>query len=109
MPNNEAAPFESVEEAQEYLLLLAEAVLECRQEVDGDIQRSTRDAQTRRTEAFQVVAYKLDKLHGNLKNSLRLLNDLRTLRRLLLEERSQQKAPVKRTSKTIENELSYGT
>jgi hypothetical protein len=33
------------------------------------------------------VQFKLDKLEQHLKTSSRLLNDLRTLRRLLLEER----------------------
>jgi len=35
------------------------------------------------------VLYKLEKLEQHLKVSGRLLNDLRTLRRLLLEERSE--------------------
>jgi hypothetical protein len=41
----------------------------------------------RRIEALQIVQFKLDKLEHHLKTSSRLLNDLRTLRRLLLEER----------------------
>jgi len=40
------------------------------------------------------VQYKLVKLDSHLQSSSRLLNDLRTLRRLLLEERY---APVRRT------------
>jgi len=35
----------------------------------------------------------LDKLEQHLKVSARLLNDLRTLRRLLLEERSESTSP----------------
>jgi hypothetical protein len=34
-----------------------------------------------------LVSFKLEKLEQQVKNSRRLLNDLRTLRRLLLDER----------------------
>jgi hypothetical protein len=36
---------------------------------------------------LQLVNYKLDKLSSHIAASRRILNDLRTLRRLLLEER----------------------
>ena len=42
---------------------------------------------TRRREAFQLVAYKLEQLHLHLATSRRLLNDLRALRRMLHGER----------------------
>jgi len=40
------------------------------------------------------VAYKLDRLSGHARASRRLLNDLRTLRRLLFDERQKPGAPV---------------
>jgi hypothetical protein len=40
-------------------------------------------------EAIQLVAYKLDRLAWHIDGSRRILNDLRTLRRLLLGERRQ--------------------
>jgi hypothetical protein len=40
-------------------------------------------------EALQVVQLKLDKLEQHLKASSRLLNDLRSLQRLLLDERPE--------------------
>jgi hypothetical protein len=39
-------------------------------------------------EALQLVQFNLAKLNTNMAASRRVLNDLRTLRRLLLEERS---------------------
>jgi len=87
---NERAPFESIEEAKEYLLLLAEAVLESKQDVEADIQNPLNASLERRKQALGLVVYKLDKLGGHLKSSLRILNDLRSLRRLLLEERAQE-------------------
>lgn len=112
MPGNENAPFESIEEAQEYLLLLADAVLESKQDVEADIHGlSVNDSQARRAEAMRVVVYKLERLSAHLKSSLILLNDLRTLRRLLLNERSQaeprKKSAAACVAETTE-EFSYG-
>ena len=85
-------PFDSVESAHEYLRLLSEAMLEARSDIQGDIvtQESAKDS--RRTEALRLVLYKLDKLEDHIAASRRVLNDLRTLRRLLLQERSQTTA-----------------
>jgi hypothetical protein len=44
-------------------------------------------------EALRLVAHKLNQLRQHLLASLRLLNDLRTLRRLLLNERQTASAP----------------
>jgi len=45
-------------------------------------------------QAMQIVQFKLDKLEHHLKTSSRLLNDLRSLRRLLLEERPLDDRPL---------------
>jgi hypothetical protein len=81
-------PFESIEGAQEYLKLLHAAVLEARQEVEGDVRAQADIGPQRRLEALRLVLYKLEQLEKHVKTSHRILNDLRTLRRLLLEERS---------------------
>jgi hypothetical protein len=47
---------------------------------------------------LQIVQFKLDKLEQHLQASSRLLNDLRTLRRLLLEERVGTTVPAGRNS-----------
>jgi hypothetical protein len=47
----------------------------------------------RRREALQLVGYNLAKLTLHITTSRRILNDLRTLRRLLLAER-QAEVPV---------------
>ena len=81
-------PFESIEGAQEYLNLLVEALHEARSAIEHDasIAATTKGAE-RRLEALRVVNYKLSQLHEHLTSSHRILNDLRTLRRLLLRER----------------------
>ena len=80
--------FDTIESAQEFLGLLREAVVEARQTAETDsVEADSNDG--RRLDAIRLVLYKLEKLEQHLKVSGRLLNDLRSLRRLLLEERSR--------------------
>jgi hypothetical protein len=81
-------PFDGIEGAQEYLELLADAVLEAKRDVEADLGSETNSRFPRRLEALRLVLYKLDKLEEHLKISRRALNDLRTLRRLLLEQKA---------------------
>ncbi|HZR56528.1 MAG TPA: hypothetical protein VFA74_06620 [Terriglobales bacterium] len=87
MNNSAATPFDSVENAHDYVKLLVEAVIEARRDIESDVEAATESKLERRVEALRLVQHKLDKLEQHLKTSGRLLNDLRTLRRLLLEER----------------------
>jgi len=81
-------PFESIEGAQEYLKLLSAAVQEARQDVEADVRAHARPEFQRRLQALQLVLYKLEQLEKHLTTSHRILNDLRTLRRLLFDERT---------------------
>jgi hypothetical protein len=83
-------PFESIESAQEYFQYLAEAVLEAKESVERDITTHSSPELRRRQEALRLALYKLERLEQHTKSSRRLLNDLRTLRRLLLEERAEE-------------------
>jgi hypothetical protein len=80
-------PFDNIEGAHEYLGLLAEAVDEAKLTADTDILAEADAKSPRRVDALRLVMYKLEKLEQHLKISRRLLNDLRSLRRLLLDER----------------------
>jgi hypothetical protein len=80
-------PFDSIEGSHEYVAMLAEALDEARRDVDADIAAAERDGADRRKEALLLVAYNLAKLNLHITSSRRILNDLRTLRRLLLAER----------------------
>jgi hypothetical protein len=86
MPVSEepASPFESIESAQEFLSLLEEAVGEARAEIEAQV---TQHQPERRLQALQLVGYNLAKLSLHMGTSRRILNDLRILRRLLLQER----------------------
>ena len=82
-------PFDSVENAHEYIHLLVEAIAEAKSEIAADLDAAKPD---RRVEALRIVQFKLDKLERHLTTSSRLLNDLRTLRRLLFDERPEHTA-----------------
>ncbi|MGA3039503.1 MAG: hypothetical protein ABSF54_01790 [Bryobacteraceae bacterium] len=86
-------PFDSIEGSQEYVALLAEAIEEARRDVDADIAVAIAEGAERRREALQLVGYNLAKLTLHISTSRRILNDLRTLRRLLLAERQGEAAP----------------
>ena len=83
-------PFDTVEGAHEYVRLLAEAIAEAETSVQDDIAAACAQDASRRVDALRLVAYKLEKLRAHVTSSGRLLNDLRTLRRLLLSERGPQ-------------------
>lgn len=82
-------PFDNIEGAHEYLGLLAEAVDEAKHNADSDILSEGGAQSQRRLDALRLVMYKLEKLEQHIKISRRLLNDLRSLRRLLLDERAE--------------------
>ena len=101
MSQDPTTPFDSIEGAHEYVRLLLEAVQEARGEIREDLSLARREGNgaARRLEALQLVAYKLERLEHHTRSSARLLNDLRTLRRLLLGERGfdeleQRSAPA---------------
>lgn len=87
-----STPFDSIEGSHEYVALLAEAIADALKEVEQDIAAAGREGAERRKEALQLVAYNLGKLKTHITSSRRILNDLRTLRRLLLAERRQATA-----------------
>jgi hypothetical protein len=87
-------PFDSIEGSQEYVALLAEAIEDARKDVDTDIAVALTEGADRRLEALQLVSYNLGKLTLHITTSRRILNDLRTLRRLLLAERQGEGIPV---------------
>ena len=79
--------FDSIENAQDYIHLLLETIGDARNEIAADVAAAEQSALVRRLEALRIVQFKMEKLDQHLRNASRVLNDLRTLRRLLLEER----------------------
>lgn len=88
MSSRPEAPFDSIENAQDYLRLLLETIVEARNDIAADLTAAEEAKSERRIEALRLVQYKLEKLEQHLRSGSRTLNDLRTLRRLLLDERA---------------------
>jgi hypothetical protein len=86
--HKQETPFDNIESSHEYVAMLAEALNEARKEIDDEIRLAEREGADRRKQALLLVAHSLEKLNLNITSSRRILNDLRSLRRLLLAERA---------------------
>jgi hypothetical protein len=82
------SPFDSIESAHEFVALLAETVREAKREVEADVQRESASESPRRLDALRTTLYSMEKLQTHMNQSRRILNDLRSLRRLLFDERT---------------------
>ena len=90
MAREHEEPFGDIESAQEYIGLLREALDEAYASIQDDTAAAEQSGGAeRRVEALRLVDHKLNRLRQHLLASLILLNDLRTLRRLLLDERAK--------------------
>ena len=89
MPYTPETPFDSIEGTQQFVELMLEIVEETKREVDADIEAASRNGVERREQALRLVAHNLNRLSFHVTKSRRILNDLRSLRRLLLEERTE--------------------
>ena len=91
MSNLRQIRFDTLESAHEYVSLLREAVdAEYASILEDTAIAQQTTGEERRVDALRLVQHKLVGLRRNLLSSLVLLNDLRTLRRLLLGERSEE-------------------
>jgi hypothetical protein len=85
---NQGNPFGSIEDAHEFMTLMAQTVFETKLDIEADVQRESSSNYPRRAEALKLTLYTLSRLEFHMERSRRILNDLRTLRRLLFEERT---------------------
>ena len=84
-------PFDSIESAHDYIRLLREAVDEAERTIEREIAQPCAFTGRRHLDALRLVDYKLKSLRQHFVVSQRLLTDLRTLRRYLLDERSSER------------------
>jgi len=94
MNHDAGSPFESIESAREFVTLLSEAVAQAKQDVEADVQRESVSNSPRRLDALRTALYSMEKLEQHMNKSRRILNDLRSLRRLLFEERIAKPNPL---------------
>ena len=86
-------PFDNIESARQFVELLIEAIEESRRDVNADIALLEGNRSGRTKQALQLVSANLAKLSQHMTTSRRILNQLRTLRRLLLQERRLDNTP----------------
>jgi hypothetical protein len=86
-PNQIGQPFDSIESAQDFMSILAATILDEMNDLKRDYDAAVRDGQDRRGKALELALFKLKTLCCYVHKSRRALNDLRTLRRLILNER----------------------
>jgi hypothetical protein len=95
MPVHETAvEFESIESAHDFMDVLATTILDAVVDLDRDRKIAAVDADKRRVDAIDLAQYKLKILTCHVYKSRRILNDLRTIRRLVLGERNSRYAEV---------------
>jgi len=98
MQRQSEQPFESIESAYDFFRVLSEAVADAKRDIEALIQAQTqRESSTkssRNLDALRVVHYNVEKLEFHINCNRRILNDLRSLRRLLFEERTPSKAAI---------------
>jgi hypothetical protein len=94
MDQEERYPFDTIESAHEYVGLLCETIDEVELAIAQEIESPGELTRKRHLDALRLIDYKLKSLRQHFLTSRRLLNDLRTLRRYLLDERVPEAAPV---------------
>ena len=85
-------PFDTIESARDFMQLLEESIQEALRDVERDLAAATAGGEERRIQALSLAVYKINKLSEHVHKSGRMLNDLRTLRRLLYGERNLEPA-----------------
>jgi hypothetical protein len=80
-------PFESIESAYDFMNVLADAIMESIKDLHEDHTAAIREGQPRTAQAIELALFKARTLNCYVHKSRRTLNDLRTLRRLILNER----------------------
>ena len=81
-------PFDSIESAHDFMDVLAQTVLDAMQDLRKEEQIALAQGYTRRAKAIGLALFKCKTLVCHVHKSRRALNDLRTLRMLILDERA---------------------
>jgi hypothetical protein len=79
--------FDSIESAQDFMKILAETILDSMKDLNADQHAAVQDGEPRRAQAIELAIFKLKTLNCHIHKSRIILNDLRTVRRLILNER----------------------
>jgi hypothetical protein len=80
-------PFDTIESAHEFMNVLAATTLDVMRDLKHDREMAIQQGETRRAQAIDLAMFKLKMLGCYVYKGRRMLNDLRILRRLILNER----------------------
>jgi hypothetical protein len=95
-------PFDNIASAEQFVELLIGAIEESRRDVDADIALSKGNSSGRSKKALQLVSVHLAQLSQHMTKSRRILNHLKTLRQLLLQERRPETTlPTRKGSREL--------
>ncbi len=98
------SPFESIESAHEFLVLLRETAADAKQTIGAELQ-DEKSLPERRVDTLRIVLYNIDRLDFHLGKGIRILNDLRSLQRLLLQPAAgAELAATPKAAKAIKQE-----
>ena len=100
MSKESETPFDSIEGSYQYVDMLSEAIGEARRDVEEEVALAENENADRRKQGLLLVSYNLAKLEGHMTTSRRILNDLRTLRRVLMSERKSAKGAARTATQT---------
>jgi phospholipid N-methyltransferase len=90
--------FDSIESAQDFMKILAETILDSMKDLNADQQAAAQDGEPRRAQAIELAIFKLKTLNCHIHKSRIILNDLRTVRRLILNERQPKERAMAATA-----------
>jgi hypothetical protein len=94
--------FDTIESAHDFISLLAETVAEARRTLELDVQRESTSGIPRRLDTLRLAQYNVAKLEIHVNRTSRILNDLRTLRRLLFDGRSIPRSANRNASSALQ-------
>jgi hypothetical protein len=81
MADQAAQPFDTIESAQEFMVVLESVIAE----TQSELQIMLNDvSDERRTEALRLALFKISQLEAHTRKSRRILNDLGLIRSLLV-------------------------
>jgi hypothetical protein len=81
MADQAAQPFDTIESAQEFMVVLESVIAEAQSELQSMLNDVSDE---RRTEALRLALFKISQLDTHTRKSRRILNDLGLIRSLLV-------------------------
>ena len=81
MADEAAEPFESIESAHDFMVVLESVIAEAQRELQALLADASDE---RRTEALRLALFKISQLDTHTQKSRRILNDLGLIRSLLV-------------------------